>query len=173
MSREPYILPSQRPVPINPSLYAKGSFWRNVPAGRLENMLRNAIRRAKVRSYARGSEKVGVTVADLINLFERQEGRCVMTGVTFSLEPAKGTWRNPHAPSLDRIDLSIGYVPGNCRLITLIANVARSDFGDDAFYEMCTRAVEMRARSQTKRRGRPKTVATPAGLATARRVNGF
>ncbi|WP_299830744.1 hypothetical protein [uncultured Roseobacter sp.] len=34
-------------------------------------------------------------------------------------------------PSIDRIDNAEGYTLGNIRIVTVIANMARSDFSDD------------------------------------------
>lgn len=57
-------------------------------------------------------------------------GRCAVTYIAFDLTEG-ATRSNPLAPSLDRIDPHIGYVPGNCRLVTWIYNRAKGD-GTDA-----------------------------------------
>ena len=59
-----------------------------------------------------------------------KSGVCAMTGERF--DTSKGATRqNPLAPSLDRINPKIGYVLGNCRLVTWIYNRAKGD-GTDA-----------------------------------------
>lgn len=49
---------------------------------------------------------------------------CPVLGTTF----VYGTgYRDPRCPSIDRIKLELGYVPGNVRVISLRANVLRND----------------------------------------------
>jgi hypothetical protein len=62
----------------------------------------------------------------------REHTRCAVTGVAFEFEGK----RNPFRPSLDRIDSSRGYEPGNVRLVTLAANLAMSNWGDETLLKM-------------------------------------
>jgi hypothetical protein len=109
--------------------------------------------KARKRSEARGMAD-RITHDDVVALFMAQRGLCALTGVRLDLTAKKKLMRNPDRPTLDRIDTSLGYVPGNCRLVTLIANVARCDFGDDEFYRMCEAALRLRP-PKVRLRGRP------------------
>lgn len=64
-----------------------------------------------------------------------ERGTCSVTGRSFDLSFANAskTRRRPNAPSVDRIDTKKGYVPSNCRVVIAHFNLARADFGDDAF----------------------------------------
>jgi len=62
-------------------------------------------------------KKVGFDLTDeyLQDLWVKQEGRCAYTGVKFDM--SRSTVRSMAAPSLDRIDSSIGYIPGNVQFV--------------------------------------------------------
>lgn len=89
----------------------------------------------KVRSRNRGGSLI--SPADIERIALRSEGRCELTGVPFSLDNRTGSRTPPFKPSLDRIDCSQGYSYTNCRLITVAANIALRDWGDEVFREMC------------------------------------
>lgn len=57
-------------------------------------------------------------------------GHCALTGLPFDLEP-----HNPYAPSVDRIEAALGYVPENCRVIINAANLAKNRWSDDVLRE--------------------------------------
>lgn len=56
---------------------------------------------------------------------------CAVTGLPLKLEHSGNSARNPWAPSIDRIDCSKGYVPGNVRVVCWAYNTMRSDFPDE------------------------------------------
>lgn len=76
---------------------------------------------------------------EIAYLLERQHGRCALTGYEFKAED-----RNPHLrPSLDRIDSTRGYIPGNLQVVTRAANFYKSASDEedwkrkaDALYQM-------------------------------------
>lgn len=74
--------------------------------------------------------------------FARQGGRCAMTGVAFVKSRFKHA---PLAPSIDRIDSTLGYTPDNCRLVTYIVNCAKNQFTEAEFYAMCLAAIKHKA----------------------------
>lgn len=59
-------------------------------------------------------------------------GVCAVTGIKFVLDKPG----SPLAPSLDRINPKIGYVSGNCRLVTWIYNRAKGDDTDADVLQM-------------------------------------
>ncbi len=104
-------------------------------AKEINKILRKARGRAKVRGL-----DYDISETDLRYALEAQAWKCELTNLPFSLGKSEVGRRQPFAPSLDRRDNRFGYVPGNIRLVCVIANLARADFSDDEFRVMC-RAV--------------------------------
>lgn len=87
---------------------------------------------------ARNRKQYGDTDLDLPylkSLWESQGGRCPLSGVRMRMPENTLAWqrdsRNPLKPSLDRIDSSKGYVKGNVRFVTVIANLCKQGFSDE------------------------------------------
>lgn len=64
-------------------------------------------------------------------------GCCERTGIAFDFTPSKKTWRNPFAPSLDRIDSFKGYSDCNIQLVVTLYNYGKGQHTDDEFIEFC------------------------------------
>lgn len=71
-----------------------------------------------------------VTAVDLLELFQKQNGRCYWLGIPMVVSEIK---RDPRRPSVDRLDTSRGYVHGNIVLTCQFANMGRSTFGAEDF----------------------------------------
>lgn len=69
---------------------------------------------------------------------------CAATGLSLSLERDGSTRANPWAPSIDRIDCSKGYVPGNVRIVCCAFNLMRNEWSDDVVLALA-KAVVARA----------------------------
>ena len=70
---------------------------------------------------------------------------CSVTGLPLTWAHPGGSSRdNPWAPSIDRLDNAIGYVPGNVRLVCWAFNKMRSEWPDDVVL-MLAKAVIARA----------------------------
>lgn len=82
----------------------------------------------------------------LIDLYNKQDGKCALTGLPFNLDRRGGTKR-VFAPSIDRLDCKGGYTKDNVRLVCLIVNIALNDFGDYAFDIMCRGYVKHQTKS--------------------------
>lgn len=95
----------------------------NNPASWLGGMLNSARSRAK-----RTNRSFDLTLGKLRELALRSNGRCMVTGIRFT--PPRGK-RDPFAPSLDRIDSSLGYEYDNCRMVCVAVNLAMSNWGED------------------------------------------
>jgi hypothetical protein len=78
-----------------------------------------------------------ITPADVVSLFNQQNGLCALTGREL-LFGSKGTQRD--SLSIDRIESGRGYILGNIRLVTYQANMARGQFSDEELLAFC-RAV--------------------------------
>lgn len=85
-------------------------------------------------NVAQGKMKRGgdrISRETILTLLMRQAYRCPLTGVEF--EPVfDGPWQ----PSVDRIDSDLGYVEGNLRVVTYIANIAMNVWGEGPLREM-------------------------------------
>ena len=78
-------------------------------------LLYSAKRRAKQGGYA-----FSITIDDII-----VPRVCPILGLT--LQVGKGRGNTPNAPTLDKIDPKLGYVPGNVQVISRRANTMKSD----------------------------------------------
>jgi len=70
---------------------------------------------------------------DIIDLFEQQNGLCALTNwpITWSEKGLTAT------VSIDRIDSSEGYIKGNVQLLHKDVNMAKQQYSQDYFIEMC------------------------------------
>ena len=84
---------------------------------------------------------------------------CPITGLELTYLTAgggKGRVRNFHAASLDRIDSNLGYVPGNVRVVSSIANIMKNSLGESDFlnliemiYNTCIAKDELECKCRT------------------------
>jgi hypothetical protein len=70
---------------------------------------------------------------DIINLYEQQNGLCALTNwpITWSEKGLTAT------VSIDRIDSSEGYIKNNVQLLHKDVNMAKQQYSQDYFIEMC------------------------------------
>lgn len=118
--------PKPEPLPRRISQLAEGRRrkidnepWLAQPQW-VRTMFFNAERRA--RSSGRS---FNISPASFIACVERAGGRCEVSGIPFVIDEK----RSPFAPSIDRIENSIGYDPGNVRIVCHVANVAMNTWG--------------------------------------------
>ena len=127
----------------------------NPPKGNIENFknIKNKRGRKKdeysiFRKYvSRGRERdkkrnyeFNLTVEYLKKLWEEQQGICPFTGWQLILPKSTDyPWKekSPKNASLDRIDNSKGYIEGNVRFISYMANIGRQTFLDEQLIEFC------------------------------------
>ena len=89
-------------------------------------------------------EEVNITLEDLQQQWEAQQGICPFTGWELDI-PRTTNWREHpitlRRASIDRIDSSQGYVPGNIRFVSVMANYCKNNFTDDDVLEFCRAVV--------------------------------
>lgn len=96
-----------------------------------------------VKSRAKHLERdFNLTREFLDNLYTNQNGKCALTGITFSDKKYNNYKRRPFAPSLDRIDSKKGYTQDNVRFVCSMVNAALGEFGDELFDKMCRAYIE-------------------------------
>ena len=81
---------------------------------------------------------IDLTIEGLKELWDKQEGKCAVTGVQMSLERGN----DPYQLSLDRIDNSRGYALDNVRWVCYIYNIARGQFSDQQVLKFIREANE-------------------------------
>lgn len=86
--------------------------------------LREHLRRAK----SRAEKYEGLTLDDLLLVWESQQGRCAVTGVKLHQPGCQGhEISKNYLASLDRIDSSKGYRKGNVQFISATVNNLKND----------------------------------------------
>lgn len=83
---------------------------------------------ARARRYGR---ECSITEEQFMALFEPMQ--CAVTGMPLSWTDGE---RSPWAPSVDRIDSSAGYTLANTRVVSVMYNLAKSEWTDEHVMEM-------------------------------------
>ena len=83
----------------------------------------------------------------LKQLWDEQDGICPLTGLNLIL-PVNTRMgfieSNPNNASIDRIDNSKGYLQGNVRFVSVMANLARQSFSDEQLIDFCKAVVKFK-----------------------------
>lgn len=82
--------------------------------------MREHFRRLKKRKH-----EYNITLEDLLIQWEKQDGKCVYSGIDLVHPGESGT--NLNRASLDRIDSNLGYVKGNIQFVSIICNQAKNN----------------------------------------------
>lgn len=94
-----------------------------------------------LRSIKRRDKDYDLTLFDIKEQWEKQNGICPYTGWELILETGN---RLPKQASLDRIDSSKGYIKGNIQFVAYIANIAKSTYDEEVLFNFC-KAVTKKA----------------------------
>ena len=87
--------------------------------GMMSTMLGNAkysIKRRNNNKHGRNLE-FDLALEDILQLYREQNGRCAISAVPFENMPGK-----PFSMSLDRVNVNLGYIEGNLRIVAAILN---------------------------------------------------
>ena len=108
----------------------------------------------KARSGEAGSRKntgikVNIDIDYLIDLFKLNAGRCSLTGIELK------TFKTPNLIkdgcfkpanytnlSIDRIDSTKGYVPGNIQLVCSVINRMKGEMSQEMFIDFCNAVID-------------------------------
>jgi hypothetical protein len=104
-------------------------------------VIRNRYKYRKSRSF----HDFDITVEYAWALYEKQGGKCALTGLPIELGHKQ---TDPSTASLDRINSKIGYVEGNVQWIHKDINKMKNIFDQDYFIEMCKRVADHSAGCQ-------------------------
>ncbi len=94
--------------------------------------IRKAVSAAKYRAQKKGVP-FSITVEDMVEQWEEQEGRCYWFEVPMGAP--EDHRHHPQTPSLDRVVPDHGYIYGNAVWACLAANVAKRDTDPDCWEE--------------------------------------
>lgn len=147
VARRAYINNRYRTDPVfRETRKAKGNAQYANPAERLRRLQRSKARRA---------EPVAWLEANLVNL----KSRCKRDGTPFDITAEDlsvptvcpildvtlvfgGGVKNPHGPSIDKLDPALGYVRGNVAIISKLANRLKGECVDPAVFRRIADYVE-------------------------------
>ena len=111
---------------------APATDWEKVVAVGLwdsSSWLRRLHQRCKDRAKAKGIY-FSLSIDELELLALQSAGMCPVTGIAFNWSRPNQCKFPPFAPVLDRVHPPSGYCFENCRIVSNIANVAMSDWGE-------------------------------------------
>jgi hypothetical protein len=79
-----------------------------------------------------------ITIDDLKEIWDKQDGRCYFTNVPLELMSHSKKKPSPiYSASLDRIDSNLGYVKENIRWVSKPINYMKHTMSDDMTWELC------------------------------------
>ena len=113
------------------------SYWSSVRSG----AIRQGKRRTKVLEFS-------VTLDYISQLFELQQGKCAFTGVELRFRVFGNSAKSGTA-SLDRIDSSKGYIPGNVQCIHKTLQSMKGSIPDNLFRAWCLAVTSQMRQSVT------------------------
>ena len=93
------------------------------------------------RAKDRNKHPISITVDYLYEIWPA-DNKCPIMNVEFVTENNHPDGSRRYAPSLDRIDNSKGYVEGNLRIISTIANRMKSDATEDEMMQFAAWVYE-------------------------------
>jgi hypothetical protein len=87
-----------------------------------------------------------ITIEQAWGLFQQQGGRCALTGRSLSLMESRRLLQKAdgQTASLDRIDSTKGYVPGNVWWVHKDVNMIKKEYPLDKFLQVCEEVARHR-----------------------------
>lgn len=126
--------------------YVKGNVHFTCVSNKIYSPFRVFINRAKWshKLKNRFNYEPDIDLKYLKKIWDEQDGVCPLTGwsMYLPLSPEDDKCKVvPVSASLDRIDNNIGYMRGNVRWVSVMANLARHQHTDSMLLEFCTAVV--------------------------------
>lgn len=111
---------------------ANVSVYRRSYVPRYTREIESKLKALVTGARGRKNKEFGITLADLLDLWGKQEGLCAYTKLPLQIGANKYD-----VVSLDRIDSSKGYVVGNIQLVCAAVNVMKMAMSEQQFIRMC------------------------------------
>lgn len=97
----------------------------------LLHFMRKAVSKLKSTRVKQGVE-FELTAEDLMDIWNRQDGKCAMSGVYMTHAPYADNFNSKNL-SIDRLDHSKGYYPTNVQLVCSAVNMLRGNMSREDF----------------------------------------
>lgn len=111
-----------------------------------ERTLKGRLNRLVISSKNSANKKgldFNLTYGFIRELWEAQGGKCLKTGIQLTLDVGSVPNRNPHGPSIDRVDSNLGYVIGNVQLVCIHYNLAKNVYTDAQLLQLAEGILKM------------------------------
>lgn len=121
--------------------YAENEQWLIDRKTRSANFYKSMRGRAKTlfkgieRRSSKHPEDVDFDYTFILEKLEK--GVCEVTGLPFDFDRVDDKFHNPYAPSVDRIDSSVGYTKDNTRVVIWQYNLMKGEISDEELLELC------------------------------------
>lgn len=99
----------------------------------------STVRRYLVRMLLLGKRRASLTMDDLLSLYEKQAGRCALSGV--AMTTLTGIGKIKTNLSLDQIRAGQGYMKDNVQLVCIAVNNMKWDWPQHEFLDWCRKIV--------------------------------
>ncbi len=106
--------------------------YNKKPSTRVRHMVFDMNKSARKRKF-----DCDITVADVFQMYEDQNGKCALTGFDMTLGSSDDPVEKRYAASPDRIDNERGYTLDNVWLVAARANSIKSDMTIEELIEWC------------------------------------
>jgi hypothetical protein len=121
--------------------------WRERCLAHPELNFGNALRWARKRAN-KSNMKFQITLEEIKELFDLQEGKCFYSGIKMNIVKEDGSvTHDPFKMTIDRKDASLGYVPGNIVWCIYCVNVMKQKMSFEKMVtvceSICTRSSEV------------------------------
>lgn len=108
----------------------RNKFFSSSPENYLRVLSTSARNQAKTGK--RAGMEFSISVEDLVELWEEQEGKCALSGIIMT-HARDGQGSKDFNVSLDRINNEVGYVSGNVQLVCYRVNIMKHTCTEDIF----------------------------------------
>ena len=112
--------------------------------GDVERFFKRTLQLTKYDAVKRRNLQFNIDLNDIILMFFDQQGKCALTGWDLELVHG-GNFKskiNPRVATMDRIDNTLGYVPGNIQLTCSYPNFIKGSLSNNEFIDLCKLVVE-------------------------------
>lgn len=114
--------------------------------GKLTSLVINTKNRSKKKKWT----DYELDTAFLMELWEKQNGKCALSGKEMLIRTSRSDDLFPYVVSVDRIDSSLGYRKANVQLVCVGANLLKNSMSMDQFLDFCVTITEVyRAKNDT------------------------
>jgi hypothetical protein len=100
--------------------------------GKIVSLCSSVKKRSKKKNI-----KCNIDSSFIKEMWDKQNGKCILTGISFTITNKRNNSHFPFALSIDRIDYKKGYTKNNVRLIIYALNIGLNTFGENLYKYLC------------------------------------